>query len=77
MNKSKLYHIVLVVGGLLAVLAPDLASMAASLSAVQVPWLKWPIRIIGAAALIGSRWDKIRAKVEPLLGPPSSNTPVI
>lgn len=77
MTRSKLWHIILMVGGTLAVLAPDLANAASVLSGIDAPWLRWPIRVLGMAALIGSRWDKIRAKVEPLLGPPSSNTPVI
>lgn len=76
MTKSKLWHIILMVGGALAVLAPDLASLAQVLSGLETPWLKWPIRVIGIFALIGSRWDKIRARLEKL-GPPSNSTPVI
>lgn len=77
MTKTKLLHAFLAVGGLLAVFAPDLASLAQVMSGIEAPWLRWPIRIVGAAALIGSRWDKIRAKVQPLLGPPSPGAPVI
>ena len=77
MTKAKLWHGFLMVGGTLAVLAPDLTSLAATLSGLGVGWLAWVARILGIAALIGSRWDKIRAKVAPLLGPPSSGTPVV
>ena len=75
MTKSKLWHIVLMVGGTLAVLAPDLASLATTLSAFEAPWLKWPVRIIGVLALAGSRWDKIRAKLAPLLDEAKTNGP--
>ena len=75
MNKSKLWHIILMVGGALAVLAPDLASLATTLSAFEAPWLKWPVRIIGVLALAGSRWDKIRAKLAPLLDEAKTNGP--
>jgi hypothetical protein len=74
--KTKLWHLFLMVGGALAVLSPDIANLASSLSAFDMPWLRWPVRALGIVALIGSRWDKIRAKVQPLLGPPSSGTPV-
>ena len=77
MTRQKLWHIILVVGGSLAVLAPDLTQAAAVLSGIESPWLKWPIRILGMLALIGSRWDKIHAKLAPVLGNPSSNTPVV
>ena len=84
MTKSKLWHVILMAGGALAILAPDLANAAAVLSGIESPWLKWPIRILGMLALAGSRWDKIRAKLAPLLkddpaklGPPGSGVPVI
>lgn len=77
MTKSKLWHIILLAGGALAVLAPDLAQAAAVLSGIESPWVKWPVRILGMLALAGSRWDKIRAKLQPLLSQPSSNMPVI
>lgn len=77
MTRQKLWHIILVVGGSLAVLAPDMAQAAAVLSGIESPWLKWPIRVLGMLALIGSRWDKIRAKLAPVLGKPSSNTPMV
>lgn len=77
MTKSKLWHIILMSGGALAVLAPDLAQAAAVLSGIESPWVKWPVRILGMLALAGSRWDKIRAKLQPLLSQPSSNTPVV
>ena len=67
MTKSKLWNIIMMVGGALAVLAPDLAQAAAVLSGIESPWLKWPIRILGMLALAGSRWDRIRAKLQPLL----------
>ena len=67
MTRQKLWNLCLVVGGSLAVLAPDLTQAAAVLSGIESPWLKWPIRILGMLALIGSRWDKIRAKLQPLL----------
>lgn len=77
MTKSKLLHYFLAVGGILAVLAPDLTGLAAALSGLGVGWLNWIAKGLGIAALIGSRWDVIRAKVQPLLGPPSPNTPVV
>ena len=77
MNRTRFWNIILMVGGVLAVLAPDMAQAAAVLSGIESPWLKWPIRILGMLALIGSRWDKIRAKLAPVLGKPSSNTPVV
>lgn len=67
MTKQKLWHAFLVAGGMLAILAPDIADLAATLQGINVPWLRWPIRILGGIALIGSRWDKIRAKVQPFL----------
>ena len=84
MNKSKLWHIILMVGGTLAVLAPDLTGLAASLAGMGIGWLNWVARVLGVLALIGSRWDVIRGKLAPLLiedrtklGPPSSGTPVV
>ena len=77
MTKSKLLHYFLAVGGVLAVLAPDLTSLAATLSGLGIGWLNWVAKGLGIAALIGSRWDVMRAKVQPLLCKPSSNTPVI
>jgi hypothetical protein len=77
MTKAKLWHGFLMVGGSLAVLAPDLTGIAASLAGLGVGWLNWVARGLGILALIGSRWDVIRSKVSPLLGPPSSGTPVV
>ena len=84
MTKSKLWHIILMVGGALAVLAPDLTGLAASLAGMGIGWLNWVARVLGVLALIGSRWDVIRGKLAPLLiedrtqlGPPSSGTPVV
>ena len=67
MTKSKLWHAFLMAGGALAVLAPDLAQAAAVLSGIESPWVKWPVRVLGMLALAGSRWDKIREKLQPLL----------
>jgi len=77
MTKSKLWHIILMVGGALAVLAPDLTGLAASLAGMGIGWLNWVARVLGVLALIGSRWDVIRGKLAPVLGNPSSNTPVV
>lgn len=63
MTRTKLWHGFLMVGGALAVLAPDLTSLAATLSGLGVGWLVWVARGLGVLALIGSRWDKIRAKL--------------
>lgn len=84
MTRQKLWHIILMVGGALAVLAPDLTGLAASLAGMGIGWLNWVARVLGVLALIGSRWDVIRGKLAPLLiedrtklGPPSSGTPVV
>lgn len=83
MTRTKLIHWCLMLGGILAVLAPDLTGMAAALAGLGVGWLNWVARGLGILALIGTRWTVIRGKLAPFLKDepaklvPPSSTPVV
>lgn len=67
MTRAKLWNLCLLIGGVLAVLAPDLTGIATWLAGLGIGWLSWVARVLGILALVGSRWDVIKAKLEPLL----------
>jgi hypothetical protein len=61
------WHTVCALLGMGAVLAPDLTSLAAWLASLHVGWLAHVARALGGLALLLSRWDRIRGKVQPLI----------
>jgi len=68
---------VLLAVGIMALVAPDLAAFAVGLQALDLPWLTWPVRVVGFLAAVAARAPVIvqkvlearKAQAEPPKGP--------
>lgn len=53
--------------GVLALFGPDLASVAATMNGLGIPWLTTVAKVIGALALLLSSLPRIITRLRPLL----------